>query len=516
MERKSDQNSFVLQENMKLITCPDQYYTSDAENNDTNNNYIFVPLPFDHNSQQFPVIDEREERSNERHPLLLETSKRHDYLPPVDETVLQENKPGISWVSVAFGLANASIGVGILNYPFLYNRIGGWELATVVQLGLLACLFISMSIIIYCSDIHGSCSYHEVMSSMCGPKFKSLVAADIALATYGICIAYLVIIGDQYERMFASLVGKDFCKYWFLDRRVMIAATSLLMYPVCLLKRLDFLRHTGPLGIFAMLYVVFLSIYEHLNHTPETTAATTPINSSEEGLFSITSCIPVMLFGYQCNEVIVPIYASLRDRRMVNFIKAALASYSVLLLLYCTVGTLGYMTYGKTVTQNVMLMFNAKDPLVLLGIFAIIFKMVVTYPQMAFAGREACADITKEYSSLPDQVHDEREAGRRFKVSSLWFISSVIISTVAPHIGIVLEVLGTLASFNVFICPALCLIYLTRRKDHEYSTTLKSCMIISAIILVTVGLIFLTFVLVQVYVDVKEAIEHGSSSLCVM
>lgn len=65
---------------------------------------------------------------------------------------------------------------------------------------LIACLFLSMSIIIYCSDLHDSCSYHEVLSSICGPKAKILVAADIAIATYGICIAYLVIIGDQYDR----------------------------------------------------------------------------------------------------------------------------------------------------------------------------------------------------------------------------------------------------------------------------------------------------------------------------
>jgi sodium-coupled neutral amino acid transporter 7/8 len=503
---------------MKLITFPENNYFSGPDEN----NNIIIHNNYDvsfHNSQQFPVIEE--ERTHERYPLLLETSKRHDYVAPLPEVLEEEPKPGISWISVAFGLANASIGVGILNYPFLYNRIGGWEWATVVQLALLACLFISMSIIIYCSDIHGSCSYHEVMSSMCGPKFKSLVAADIALATYGICIAYLVIIGDQYDRMFASLIGKDFCKHWFLDRKFMIAATSLLMYPVCLLKRLDFLRHTGPLGIFAMLYVVFLAGYEHWNHVPETnvqavsTTTATP-KSSEEGLFSIMSCIPVMLFGYQCNEVIVPIYASLRDRRMANFLKAAFTSYAILLLLYCTVGTLGFLTYGEGVAQNVMLMFNAKDPLVLLGIFAIIFKMVVTYPQMAFAGREAYSDITKEFSDLPDEMYEEQEGGRRFRVSTVWFISSVVISTVAPHIGIVLELMGTLASFNVFICPALCLIFLTRRKDRQYSFRSKFLMIISAIVLMCVGIFFLTFVLVQVYYDVRAAIEAGSSSICVL
>jgi len=479
-----------------------------------NNGTIYIHVYTD---SQFPVIHERDERQNERHPLLLESTKQ------LEETTSPcLSSSGISWVSVAFGLANASIGVGILNYPFLYSRIGGWEWAAIVQVLLLTCLFLSMSIIIYCSDIHGSCSYHEVMSSMCGPKAKILVAADIAVATYGICIAYLVIIGDQYDRMFASLIGKDFCKYWFLDRRVMIALTSLLMYPICLLKKLDFLRHTGPLGIFAMLYVVFLTVYEHikLSDQPKPTSLPTPAMSDEEAVFSVMSCIPVMLFGYQCNEVIVPIYASLRERRLGNFLKAAITSYSILLLLYCTVGTLGLMTYGGGVAQNVMLMFNASDPLVFLGIIAIIFKMVVTYPQMAFAGREAYFGISKELSQENhEENHEENEDnenGRRFKITSIWFISSVIISTFAPHIGIVLEMMGTLASFNVFICPALCLIYLTKRKDHDYSLRAKIGMILSAVLLITIGICFLIFVLVQVYFDVKVAIQKGSSSLCVL
>lgn len=59
---------------------------------------------------------------------------------------------------------------------------------------------LSMTVIIYCSDLNNSCSYHEVLSSVCGPKANIIVGADIAVATYGVCIAYLVIIGDQYDR----------------------------------------------------------------------------------------------------------------------------------------------------------------------------------------------------------------------------------------------------------------------------------------------------------------------------
>lgn len=406
-----------------------------------------------------------------------------------------------------------------------------------------------MAIIIYCADLHKSCSYHETLSSICGKRAKSLVAADIALATYGICVAYLVIIGDQYDRLFASLIGPDFCKYWYLDRKVMITITSLLIYPICLLRRLDFLTHTGPLGMFAMLYVVFLSVYEHYNFETTDDAASsnssTPIDltsklntsivstsndtltqevTSSPSLFELLSCVPVILFGYQCNEVIVPIYASLKDRRIGNFMKAAFVSYGTLVVLYCTVGIFGYLTYGSNVTANVMLMFDASDAAVLVGIFALIFKMVVTYPQMAFAGREAIDDMKTPSANGCVDINDicieddeDSKDRRRITTSTVWFITSVVISAFAPHIGIVLELLGTLAAFNVFICPALCLLFLSFGKEnHNYTSSQKLFMLFISTVLMVLGLCFLTFVIIQVYIDVAAAITQGSTSLCVL
>lgn len=375
---------------------------------------------------------------------------------------------------------------------------------------MLACLMVSMVIIIYCADIHGSCSYHEVLSSMCGPRAKAVVAFDIALATYGICIAYLVTMGDQYDRIFASLVGSDFCKYWYLNRRFMMSVTAIAIFPICMLKRLDFLRHTGPLGIFAMLYVVFLSVYEYLKMEP---LAGNHLEEKRE-VSEIIACIPVILFGYQCNEVIVPIYASLKERNLTNFLKAAVTAYSILVLLYCTVGTFGYLSYGSSVAPNVMLMFNASDPLVLLGIIALIFKMAVTYPQMAFAGREALSGIVRQELTTSEEEVVTGDWSWRFWSSIVWFITSLLIAAYVPNIGIVLQTLGILAAVNVFICPALCLFCLASRKDMNYSAKTKAMQIVLATILLIVGCCFIVFVVGQIYADVERSLKEGTKSLC--
>lgn len=233
---------------------------------------------------------------------------------------------------------------------------------------------------------------------------------------------------------------------------------------------------------------------------------------SRSSILQILSCIPVILFGYQCNEVIVPIYASLKSRNFQNFAKAAILAYSVLIILYCTVGSFGYMTFGSNVSPNIIMMFDASDPLILIGICALIFKMVVTYPQMAFAGREAYFGIVKELSNKSAQDFADSEKSRRYKSTTVWFLTSLVIAAFAPHIGIVLQLLGILATTNVFICPSLCLIFLCARP--LYSRKIKIGFLLTAFTLISMGSVFFVFVTWQVYIDITAAITGGSSNIC--
>jgi sodium-coupled neutral amino acid transporter 7/8 len=38
----------------------------------------------------------------------------------------------------------------------------------------------------------------------------------VALYSFGTCITFLIIIGDQFDRALASLYGPNFCSYWLV------------------------------------------------------------------------------------------------------------------------------------------------------------------------------------------------------------------------------------------------------------------------------------------------------------
>ncbi|CAG2101308.1 unnamed protein product [Medioppia subpectinata] len=300
----------------------------------------------------------------------------------------------------------------------------------------------TMLILIYCSDINNDSTYHDVLLSMCGKRAQQLAAASIMCTCFGINVTFLIIIGDQYDRMFATYVGSQFCHTWYLNRNFTISVTAIVcIWTMCYFKRLDFLRYASTLGVFAMLYVVFLNIYEYL--ILETTPG--PIKTSPTSIVSLFAALPVVCFAYQTHEIVVPIYACMADRKLKSFSKATALALVLLFVLYCLSGTFGYLTFGAYVSPDIMQMFDARDPVVAAGIFALIIKMITTYAPLMFCGRGALDGLYAEITKLSTEDFIGGELKRRIIITSIWNTVVLILSIVTPNITIAIELLGIFA-----------------------------------------------------------------------
>lgn len=72
---------------------------------------------------------------------------------------------------------------------------------------------------------------------------------------------------------------------------------------------------------------------------------------------------------------------------MTTFGKVTGLALGLLFVLYCTAGTYGYQTFGSKVSPDIMQLYDASDPLVVIGIIALVIKMITTYPPMIVCGR---------------------------------------------------------------------------------------------------------------------------------
>lgn len=181
-------------------------------------------------------------QANEKTPLLSSMGAGAESLMNAS-VVTAGGIQGVSWGMAAFLLVNTALGAGMLNYPFAYNQVGGVLAAASMQVILLFFITSTMFILVYCADFNRDDTYHDVLLSMCGKRAQQISAFSILLTCYGINITFLVIIGDQYDRIFNSLLAPEDLD-WFMNRKFTIFLTSILfIWPMCYAQRLDFLRH---------------------------------------------------------------------------------------------------------------------------------------------------------------------------------------------------------------------------------------------------------------------------------
>ena len=68
------------------------------------------------------------------------------------------------------------------------------------------------------------------------------------------------------------------------------------------------------------------------------------------------------------------------------------------------------------------------------------------------------------------------ERKRRVIITTGWFVTTLVLAVYTPNIGIVIELLGSLASMNVFIFPSICLIVITDRMQDKLSKVGGYCL----------------------------------------
>lgn len=401
-----------------------------------------------------PISEEIGEKTN------LLNGLRDEKLESVTTPAVQQ---GIAWTVATFLLVNSALGAGVLNFPAAYDRAGGILSATIMQIVMIILIVITMLVLGYCSDLNNDNTYHDVLMTTCGKRAQQLAAISILLSCYGICITFLIIIGDQYDRLFASQFGPLFCHEWYMNRQFTILITAVVgIMPLCYFQRLDFLKYASSLGIFVMLYPIFLTIFVFATEDLENVT----MKTSPSSFTDIVVTLPVICFAYQAHEVIVPIYSNLRERRLANLAKTTIACTVFLFVIYGLMGTFGYMTYGSIVKPDIMQMFDASNPWVLFGIAALIVKMTTTYPLLASCGRGAFDGLYAELLKLPAKEFIEGEFRRRVVITTGWFVTTTALATFTSNIGVVIELLGCLAAANIFIFPGLCLVGMFHKQEQ--------------------------------------------------
>ncbi|CAL8084911.1 unnamed protein product [Calicophoron daubneyi] len=372
---------------------------------------------------------------------------------------------GTPWYSSVLIIMNAAIGAGILNLPHAYHLAGGVAIAITFQAVLCVIAIGSLVILAYCADHGKTGTYQEILKVCCGETMHTICSLTLILYAFGSCIAFLIIIGDMWDKVFDYAVTDPVTRgSWFLDRRFFISITSFaVILPACFAKQIGFLRYGSGIGMLGVTYIVILIIVQYFSELPERGYIKTRPDSWSDVFY----VLPAICFGYQCHISSVPVYAGLRGRPNLRlYAMVAGLALSTCFFTYCATGVFGYLSFGSHVSPDVLVDYPPTGQ-VMAGLALLAVNIYTSYPILHFCGRSSLATVTLHYSGWSDKEWNTIE--RRFRYSStvIWYAVSLLLALFVPNIGSIIGILGSLAAFFIFIYPGLALLTLTLHENPK-------------------------------------------------
>ncbi|KAK0047865.1 sodium-coupled neutral amino acid transporter 7 [Biomphalaria pfeifferi] len=369
---------------------------------------------------------------------------------------------GLGWFGSAFLVVNAVLGAGLLNFPMAFHRAGGVLSAVLVQSLFLVVIVTSILILVHCSDIKNCNTYQDVVSAICGPVAQLACVVMIVIVTFGTCVTFLVIIGDQCVMFFCQVAKSLYCESspFYMSRAFVISVSSVVfILPLCFCRSIDFLKYASVLGVFGILYIVCLvTIKYFLPHREPGTVLLSP--KSWVDVFLI---IPEICFAYQFHISVIPIYSCMNQRNIKEFSKTLTLAMVVCVITYTGTASLGYLQFGENITNDILLSFQP-DTAVMVAIVLLAIKACTTYPVSCYCGKAAFDCFWKTVWRMSAAESLVKENTRRIILTLSWFTASLLISVFIPNIGVIIHLLGAFSAVFIFIFPGMCLLKTVQNK----------------------------------------------------
>jgi len=436
---------------------------------------------------------------------------------------------GLGFIGAIFNVNSSILGGGILSFPYAFAAAGivGGIIATMV---IVFFALIAIVIILYTYDKYcrgRADSYQSVVKLLYGRNAEMIMIIAVATYAFGSCIAYLVIIADQFVAVISA-----FGSGWYTNRYfVLTAATIVIVMPLSMLKDVGLLKYSSFLATTMVYYFTLMIFYFSLVGTtiPDDNDAMTlsllhdsaeikqEINWWELSL-QYFQCAPIICFAFICHLATVPIFRAMQDSRPVTAVKVNFLAFANCTGLYLVAGIFGYLTFFCSTQSDVLLNYDENNWAVIICRLGMGFVACCAYPIMNFVARLAINDAILWFADkLKKRVHPEKiqDANLRFYTVSLLFtIAALLMALFVPTINAVISLLGSIFSvLFIFFFPGLFLFKFAKEPEFQKRAVFIR---IFAVCFIIVGVIIgLVSLLISVYNDIQSLegyIDNGELS----
>ncbi|NXH38892.1 AVT2 protein, partial [Dicaeum eximium] len=367
---------------------------------------------------------------------------------------------GLSSAGAVFILLKSALGAGLLSFPWAFGRAGGAVPALLVELGSLVFLVSGLAVLGYAAALSAQPTYQGVVRAVCGAAVGKLCEVCFLLNLFMISVALLRVVGDQLEKLCDSLYpngtlnGAPQLPPWYLDQRFTLSALCVLViFPLSVPKEIGFQKYSSILGTLAACYLTLVVILKYYLQAGSL-RLTEPPQPSRSSWTSIFSVIPTICFGFQCHEACVAIYSSMRNQSFSHWVTVSVLSMLICLLIYSlTAGLYGYLTFGGAVASDVLMSYPGNDPIVIVARLLFGVSIVTIYPIVVLLGRSVVKDLWATPKRGAVAVSEGHERRSQVALTVTWMAATLGIALFVPDIGKVIELIGGISAFFIFIFP---------------------------------------------------------------
>ncbi|XP_043993862.1 putative sodium-coupled neutral amino acid transporter 7 [Gambusia affinis] len=400
----------------------------------------------------------------------------------------EEGSRGVSALGAVFIVVNAALGAGLLNFPAAFSMAGGVTAGVMLQMFMLIFIISGLVILGYCSQVSNEGTYQEVVRATCGKVTGILCELAIAIYTFGTCIAFFIVIGDQLDRLVAAVAHETEGSpegHWYTDRKFTIIVTAVLVIlPLSIPKEISFQKYASALSVMGTWYVTVVVIVKYIfpdkdmnpDHAPATSASWT----------AVFNAMPTICFGFQCHVSCVPVFNSMKTKAIKPWGFVVTCSMIICLFVYTGTGVCGFLTFGSSVNQDVLMSYPPDDIAVAIARAFIVICVVTSYPILHFCGRAVIEGLWLRFRGEQVEVCVRRERRRRILQTLVWFVVTLVLALFIPDIGRVISLIGGLAACFIFVFPGLCLMQ-AKLSETDIRTTSWHLLVSLGVAMVTLG-----------------------------
>lgn len=354
-----------------------------------------------------------------------------------------------SQLAALFITVNVTIGAGILAMPAIMST-AGLVPSLIIQIFFLLAIIVT---VIMCTELTvktNVSSYHQVIQARCHRYVYYYTQATLLMLCFGAAVAFIVVIGDQSDRILSLLYPTEFCNHpWYMNRGVIMTITTFMFIkPLCCAKTVDFLKYGSFLGIASLGFIVYMVINEFVIQGK----VAPDVKYFPDHLSDMWSILPVLCLSFQCHLSLVPTVATIKKEEKYTTYKTVSLAMILAALIYNGVSIMAMLTLGSKIQDDLTESYKDKSWILFSTIALVAIKSVVTLPTVFLPARLSILDLLKNHWGWFSRLS---EPTQRISVSFVGINLALTLAVYVPSIQIVVDLLGCLSVMFIFFLPAL-------------------------------------------------------------